>query len=165
LRLTLSRRLQPDPTAPALIFIMLNPSSADETVDDPTIRRCIGFGRREAAGSIHVVNLFVQRASRPRTLWQALAAGEPAEVGRLALDRIKMALIKARPQDRIICAWGSAGTAPALVRPARLARIEAVLASAQQHRRDLHCLGRTADGSPRHPLYVRADQTLEAFDL
>src|ERR1700677_1476546 len=52
----------------ALPFVMLNPSTADANIDDPTIRRCMGFSRREGAGGIIVVNLFAYRATEPSDL-------------------------------------------------------------------------------------------------
>ena len=51
---------------------MLNPSTADETDDDPTIRRCIEFAKRDGYGGIHVVNLFAIRATDPKELWNFL---------------------------------------------------------------------------------------------
>src|SRR5689334_20041621 len=50
---------------PALLFVMLNPSTADATEDDPTIRRCTGFAKREGMPAIEVVNLFAWRATDP----------------------------------------------------------------------------------------------------
>ena len=49
-----------------LAFVMLNPSTADAYEDDPTIRRCIGFGQRDAFDSITVLNLFAGRATKPK---------------------------------------------------------------------------------------------------
>ena len=57
--------------APLLTFVMLNPSTADAKEDDPTIRRCIGFARREGAGELIVANLYALRSSAPEALWSA----------------------------------------------------------------------------------------------
>ncbi len=84
-------------------------------------------------------------------------------MGAQALDAIDRTLRSAGGKDRIICAWGGAGSVPAAVRSQRQQRIDTVLELARLHRRPLHCLGRTADDSPRHPLYVRRDQPLEPF--
>ncbi len=54
--------------APRIGFVMLNPSTADATSNDPTIRRCINFARFWGYGAIEVVNLFAYRASHPAQL-------------------------------------------------------------------------------------------------
>ena len=56
---------------PQVTFVMLNPSTADATHDDPTIRRCVGFAKREGFGCLVVVNLFNFRATKPKDLFQA----------------------------------------------------------------------------------------------
>jgi hypothetical protein len=57
-----------------LCWVLLNPSTADDRRDDPTIRRCLGFARSLGYGGIHVVNLFAFRATCPR---QLRAADDP----------------------------------------------------------------------------------------
>lgn len=80
-----------------LTFIMLNPSTADAEVDDPTIRRCMGFAERERAGGIIVVNLYGFRTTKPSDLFQAT---DPIGPGN---DRaLKRA---ARQAKSIVCAW------------------------------------------------------------
>ena len=54
-----------------VMFIGLNPSTADETKDDPTIRRCIGFAKRWGFGGLHMLNLFAYRATNPKELFKA----------------------------------------------------------------------------------------------
>ena len=74
-RYKLSRIRNPD--KPMVMFIMLNPSTADANVDDPTIRRCIGFTERWGYGDLWVGNLFALRSSRPRDLLMADAPMGP----------------------------------------------------------------------------------------
>lgn len=130
---------------PTLTFVMLNPSTADAEVDDPTIRRCMGFGRREGAGGIVVVNLFAWRAAKPS---EALLTLGPENSGYLAI---------ALNGSRVVCAWGAhryaeyAGGAKPFLR------------QAEQQRVQLWCLGKTKSGAPRHPLYVSASQPLEPY--
>jgi hypothetical protein len=58
-----------NPKANTMVWLMLNPSTADAMNDDPTIRRCIGFAQREGCGSIQVLNLYALRATKPKHLF------------------------------------------------------------------------------------------------
>lgn len=130
-----------DATKPTIHFVMLNPSTADASVDDPTIRRCISFATREGFGSLFVVNLYVWRATNPDELRNAPDPVGPhnmeflASIGRAA----------AGCETPIVCAWGVAPNA------------EPVINLLRDKGAKLVCLGKTKNGSPRHPLYVRAD--------
>jgi hypothetical protein len=129
---------------PGLTFIMLNPSTADDQVDDPTIRRCIRFAGREGAGRLVVVNLFALRATDPREL-----ARHPDPAGPRNDEFI---LMHCRPGSRVVAAWGA--------HPFAAERARAVTAAVVGNGASLHCLGVTKDGHPRHPLYVRGDAPL-----
>lgn len=143
-------RLQRQWSGGALLpFVMLNPSTADADIDDPTIRRCMGFARREGAAGIEVVNLFAFRATKPSIM---LAAEDPVgpENERAMYE---LALAAKCGDVPIICAWGAnAGDAG----PRAIEYLKGQGAT-------LRCLGKTAGGHPRHPLYVKADQPLEAL--
>ena len=128
---------------PDLLFVMLNPSTADARVDDPTIRRCVGFAKREGAGGIQVVNLFAFRATKPEDMRAAVDPVGP-ENNDFLVDLFGR-------HDRAVAAWGSG---PYHYRAGFVRRLAAVMDCG------LLCLGKTKDGSPRHPLYVRADQPL-----
>lgn len=122
--------------ADSLLFIMLNPSTADAAQDDPTIRRCIGFARRWGFGGVEVVNLFAWRATLPRELAKARDPVGPHN------DRaISLAVARSRA---VIAAWGVHGALGD-----RDAQVAQLLAATR-----LRCLGLTRDGAPRHPLYV-----------
>lgn len=131
---------------PRLTFVMLNPSTADALQDDPTIRRCAGFAKREGYNGIHVVNLYALRATNPKELWK-----HADRVGPLNHTCLEWAGYEAR---RIVVAWG-ANAEPAVAH----ASIQLLRKSGAR----LVCLGKTKDGSPRHPLYVRGDQPLVDF--
>ena len=88
-------------TVPALMFIMLNPSTADEGRDDPTIKRCMGFALNEGYGGIEVYNLFAFRSTSPGLLLNKSI--DP--VGEWNSDRIIKAA-KTQAGRKIICAWG-----------------------------------------------------------
>jgi hypothetical protein len=134
-------RFFPAEHAESVCFVMLNPSTADATTNDPTIRRCIGFARSWGFSKLQVVNLFAFRATDPRAL---RTARDP--VGPENGFWIRQAIRRAHTT---VCAWGAwphltpAHTTPVLDAPGVL-----------------WCLGRTKGGAPRHPLYVAADTTL-----
>lgn len=136
---------------PPLTFVMLNPSVADGDVDDPTIRRCMGFARRENAGGVIVINLHAFRATDPSRLRDAADPFGPdnADWCVRTFDETRGAGMP------IVAAWGAAGGDYGAERP--------FLESAARRRARLVCLGRTKSGAPRHPLYVRLDQPLESF--
>lgn len=129
-------------------FIMLNPSTADAEVDDPTIRRCMSFAQRWGFSHLSVRNLFPYRATSPREL---LTATEPTGGARGDHE-----LLPAVPPHMVICAWGA--WIP-------YERDQDALRILQRDGAVLHCLGLTKHGKPRHPLYIKADtqpQLLEA---
>lgn len=134
---------------PTMTFVMLNPSTAGPDVDDPTIRRCLGFARREGCGELVVVNLFAWRATSPRDLRAAIERGEDAWGPEQA-----QTMTTALRQDSgpLVAAWGANPIADRAV-----PKLPDWL--------PWKCLGTTKSGAPRHPLYVRADEPLVDFDL
>jgi hypothetical protein len=131
---------------PALTFVMLNPSTADATLDDPTIRRCIGFARRRGFGGLQVLNLFAFRATDPMHM---KAAHDP--VGPDNDAHIIAALTAtAAASSPVIAAWGVHGTYNGREAEVRKLSLECGV--------KLMCLGSTKGGHPRHPLYVAAAQ-------
>lgn len=134
-----------DETLPNATFVMLNPSTADATVDDPTIRRCVGFARTWGCGSLAVVNLYAYRATDPNELDAA-----PDPVGPDNDSYLTAAACVSG--SLLIGAWGA---------HARSERITQVLALPGMHR--LTALAVTRGGQPRHPLYLRADLTPEPW--
>ena len=122
-------------------FIMLNPSTADERSDDPTIRRCIGFAKGWGYSGLIVGNLFALRATDPTML---LAACDP--VGGAANARALVDLLE--EATLILCAWGRfVGVGQ---------RGKEAIALIRARGRLPHCLGLTRSGAPRHPLYLPA---------
>lgn len=136
---------------PSMLFVMLNPSTADADTDDPTIRRCIGFARREGCGALMVVNLFALRTSDPIAL---LKADDP--VGPFNDYHIGRAVqLHARSGARIVLAHGRVHSR---LHP-RYRHVQIMLRNVETW-----CLGRTAAGYPRHPLYLRADAPLACYN-
>ncbi|MEX3933462.1 DUF1643 domain-containing protein [Paraburkholderia phymatum] len=131
------------PTKSTALFVMLNPSTADATLDDPTIRRCRGFARLWDCNGLAAANLYALRSTDPAALWS-----HPDPVGPDNDDYLRNL---ARECGLVVCAWGSNAKAE------RAAHVASILTDAGAR---LWCLGTTNDGSPRHPLYVRSDQPL-----
>jgi hypothetical protein len=128
-----------------VVWVMLNPSTADATTDDPTIRKCIGFSRRWGYGRLIVVNLFALRATDPAAL-----AGNTDAVGVHNDWHITTALEVAA---EVIVAWGCQqhmSTEKLKQRPTRLAELIRSLRPDVE----VSCLGYRKDGAPRHPLML-----------
>lgn len=157
-RFTLTRIWDED--LPAFIVIGLNPSTADETEDDPTIRRCIGFAKREGCGRLLMLNLWSYRATDPRDL-RRVSDHERAP----AVNRENVRLAIGREMERrgaiVVCAWGTHGEFKQEAEALRK-----VLSSPLNFTEcpKLMCLGMTAAGHPRHPLYLRSDAPLIAWE-
>lgn len=133
---------------PRAMFCMLNPSTADDQRDDPTIRRCVGLARRWGCGSCEVVNLFAWRCTRPRDLRRA-----PDPVGPSNDRAIRRALARA---SVVVAGWGDAGCALGEAFRRRESRVRVMLSRGGHAK----CLGLTRSARPRHPLYVRNDAPL-----
>jgi hypothetical protein len=124
---------------PTVAFVGLNPSTADETTDDATIRKCVGFAKRWGYGSLVMVNLFAWRATDPRDM---LKVADPVGPLNDATLRRLYATV-----GILIAAWGNDGK--------HLGRDKAVMEMLP----NLHCIKRNKDGSPAHPLYQPGNST------
>lgn len=125
-------------------FVMLNPSTADGMVDDPTIRRCIRYAQSWGCGDLMVVNLYAWRATEPTELWSAEDPVGLQNDGFL-YAAAETARVTGGP---LVGAWGV---------NARPDRIASALALPGMDR--LTALAVTKAGQPRHPLYLKADLT------
>jgi hypothetical protein len=134
---------------PRAVWIMLNPSTADENAEDPTIRRCIGFTRSWGLSGLFILNAFALRSTDPKALYGAEDPAGPLNDVFLRVGGWR-ALNEKAP---IVCAWGTHAQ-----RLGGAARVLAVL-----RHRPLSCLGRNRDGSPKHPLYLPASSELVAY--
>ena len=140
-----------------LVWVMLNPSTADALSDDPTIRRVVSFSKREGAHAALVLNVWALRATDPKDLH---ARREAFELENLEyIERLVEG-------QKVVVAWGSS----VAIGPG-LSQVKQTL----QHKAgSVWCLGytkgqRCGSGArvcrqPRHPLYLRADTPLEPFD-
>lgn len=132
-----------------LMVIGLNPSTADETRDDPTIRRCIGFAKTWGFGALCMTNLFAWRDTKPENM---KAAPEPCgmENGRWITE-------VADGAGMILAAWGKHGSF--------IGRDRNVMSALKALGKPVHCLKRNNDGSPIHPLYVAANTAPIVYTL
>ncbi len=136
-----------DPATQALVWVMLNPSTADASVDDPTIRRVVRFTRDAGFPAAIVLNLYGLRATDPAEL-----RGHPDPVG----PGNDAALEHLTQDHNVVVAWG------AFADTQRDGRVAEVLNGPLKDRH-LLCLGTTKHGHPRHPLYVPAAQQLVEY--
>ena len=126
------------------MFIGLNPSTANETEDDPTIRRCIGFSKSWGFGGVCVVNLFGFRATMPTDMMSSkdpVGAENDAWIRQLADDA-----------GLIVAAWGNDGSF--------MGRSKAVMEMIP----NLSCLKINRTGEPAHPLYQPGTAVPQRFD-
>jgi hypothetical protein len=127
-----------DETRPHLLWVLLNPNTADEQTDDPTLRRCIRFSREWQYGGLEIVNLFAFRTPHPHDLHRV---ADP-----IGDENDQYLTAAAARAAGIILAWGAKG--------AYLQRDRTVLALLSLHAtQSLYCLGIAHNGCPCHPLY------------
>lgn len=129
-----------------VLFVMLNPSLADDRRLDPTVRRCMGYAKIWGYGTLLVGNLYSLVSPYPEDL---VNHPEPVHPD-TDINLVEMA----RRADRVVVAWG---TQPFL--SLRAYNVTKLLS----RERDLYCLGRTKDGWPRHPLYRSYEADLELY--
>lgn len=132
-----------------MAWIMLNPSTADAEIDDPTIRRCMTFARREGYDGIEVINLYGLRATKPKHLLDHPDPEGPDN------SHHWNAILTDCGIGMIVAAWGAG-------RP-RIAGHPIPSFVYDNQPSGLFCLGTTQDGEPRHPLYVKGDQEMLPF--
>ena len=121
-----------------VLFVMLNPSTATEVQNDPTVERCERRARTLGFGAFRVCNIFAWRATDPRVM---RAQDDPVGPGNDA------AIIEGADwADTVVCAWGTHGA-----HLAHGARVEALLRATGK---PLFHLGLSKEGHPRHPLYI-----------
>jgi hypothetical protein len=127
-----------DPSGAKALFVMLNPSTATEVQNDPTVERCERRARTLGFGAFRVCNIFAWRATDPKMMRRA-----PDPVGPANDAAIGESCLWA---DTIVCAWGTHG--------AHLGRGPEVERLMRRSGKPLHHLGLTREGHPKHPLYI-----------
>ncbi len=136
-----------DSAATLAAFVLLNPSTADAHRNDPTVTRCINFARAWGYGGLAVGNIFAWRSTDPAGL---RACEDP-----VGPDNDTALIEIARRARIVVCGWGVHGWLHG--------RGTIVRALLEREGVELHVLGRTKDGHPRHPLYLPSDAAPEAW--
>lgn len=126
-----------------IAFIGLNPSTADDLKDDPTIRRVVSFAKKWGYGGVVMLNLFAIISADPKVL---LTCADPIGINDLYLREFLREAI-----DEFVFCWGGFDVGN---------RAETVI---PWFNKPL-CLGQNADGSPKHPLYLKGDTQLQLFN-
>ncbi|WP_196887689.1 DUF1643 domain-containing protein [Aureivirga sp. CE67] len=123
-----------DETKPLVMFLMLNPSTADANADDPTIRRCINYAKDWGFGGLYVGNLYAFRTAYPKELKEAgFQRGE--------FNTENLLEMKNKCQ-KVVCAWGNGEGVPEYI---------------TEIFEELHYIDLAKDGTPKHPLYLKKD--------
>lgn len=135
-----------NPSLPAMVWVMLNPSTADAVVPDPTVTRCVGFAERWGFGGIVVVNLFAFRSTDPN----ALKEGGDV-VGRPRGVDVIYEVVDAKPK-LIVAAWGGG------VPDGHDIHVNAVRNVLRSN--GAQCLGHTKAGEPKHPVRLAYETKL-----
>lgn len=143
-RYWLSRRLSMGERT--VLFVGLNPSTADAALDDPTIRRCVGFARAWGFDWLLMGNLYAYRSTDPKPLKDLVTC----PVGPKNEESLRSMASRA---DRIVAAWGS--------NP--LNADAQILADWIMSLPRTRCLGQNKNGTPKHPLYLPKDTDLAAL--
>jgi hypothetical protein len=141
------------PRARVMVFVGLNPSTADENTDDPTIRRILGFADDWGFGTLVMLNVFAFRSTDPKALHARAARGQEI-VGPGNDDTIRRTFEEHR-RTKLVMGWGANGTL--LDRGRDVARV-----ALSVHRRP-ECFGLTQNGQPKHPLYLAATSRAVRF--
>ena len=138
--------------AKPVVFVMLNPSTADESENDPTIRKCMGYAERWGYKKLVVVNLFGYRTPSPKALKQAYQAGINVE-GPDNGEHILKAIHEAR---EVVCGWGNNGTIGNMgIKTLKMMYGQGILPC---------CLKVSKMRQPYHPLYLKWEQELMEMD-
>lgn len=142
-RYRLYREWAPSSRMP-ILWVMLNPSTADANIDDATIRRCIAFSASWGFDSMWVGNLYAYRSTDPDVL-KTVSADEAR--GPLHAHHMNQMIAESA---KVVCGWGKPGGSG----------IPKWLWSPG----GLWCLGKTKHGAPKHPLYIKGDTPLIEFN-
>lgn len=137
-----------DSNLPKVMFIMLNPSTADHEQDDPTLIRCIDFAKQWGYGGLYVGNLYSSRATDPGTLLNVSKFSHR--------DNFKHVINMTNQCQLVVCAWGNYPV---------IKKLEIPINMFKHLEQNLHCLALSKTGTPKHPLYLKKSLTPIPFSF
>lgn len=134
-----------------VLFIMLNPSTADDKQDDPTIRRCINFAKLWGYGGIYVCNLFAFRTTNPKELLKTDNPFGDKNIWhiRRLVDRV----------DKVICAWGNRSILKKILKGQNEINLIRFIGE------KIYVIDLSKDGTPKHPLYLKSNLIPIRWDI
>jgi len=135
-----------DPGFAAIGFLLLNPSTATEKKNDPTIRKCIGFATRWGFAELVIVNVYAFCSTDPAGLWTVDDPVGPENDAAIAEV--------AGQVEKLVCGWGKHA------RSERIERVAELLVG-----REVFALAVNRDGSPQHPLYIPDSTELQRYKI
>lgn len=150
-----------DRSNPIVLYIMLNPSTADEVKNDPTVERCSRRAQMWGYGGFRIANIFALRSTNPRALY---AAESPVSEPPVSLNGVTVAAphvndtyirTQAMGSNLVICGWGAHGV--------HLGRGALVLQKLRESGIKPHALRMTKSGQPGHPLYI--EYNVQPFEI
>ena len=140
-----------DPGLPSILFVAMNPSTADANFDDPTVRKECNYARQWGYGSLLKCNVMDYRCTDPKGL---LSPG----VSPVSQENLTVIADTLDKVDVVVCAWGKL--------PKQLQQhARNVYSLLQRSNKKITCLGVNLDGSPKHPLYLKSNTTLKPYCL
>jgi hypothetical protein len=137
-----------DSNLPKVLFIMLNPSTADDQQDDPTLRRCKDFAKQWGYGGLYVGNLYSLRAVDPKTLLKVSKFNHR--------DNYKHLVSMVQQCQLVVCAWGNYPI---------IKKLGITLNVFNHLEQKLYCIALSKTGTPKHPLYLKNSLTPIPFAL
>ncbi len=138
-----------DRSKPHVVFIGVNPSTADETKDDHTITKCIGFAKKWNYGGLYMLNLFAFRATDPNDMKKA--------VDPIGKNNYKTFIRHAMPPNLVVAAWGNNGKFKD--------QDKELFSFLRNIDIELYCLGTNTNGTPCHPLMISYSTALAPFNM
>ncbi len=131
-----------------IVWCMLNPSTANAFILDPTLRKCLEFSKRWGFRQMSIINLYALRATNPKELYKVKYP--------IGMENDNAISGECENADMIICGWGQ----EKIVKSYNFDKMKKYFKN-----KHVCCLGTNKDDSPKHPLYLPYTTHLRSFSL